>query len=1301
MSNTPSRFDRHAQRPSQDRPLRAKRGLFEQLDPRLMLSIYDRVELLNPGGPIGPAGEATATLEQLYRISDDLVDIYASEVRGLTAPTATTGFTPFETPLIRDAEGRVAVTVTATDVALLQPLVEDLGLVVSAALPDHHLIEGYLPLTELLDAVTLTTSGLLGISGIAQPMTSVGLAQNEADYTLQAERVRATLPPGYDGAGVTIGVLSDSYNNKGGAAAGIASGDLPATLVMNRDAVSGGSDEGRGMMELVHDVAPGAPKAFATANGGEAAFAQNIRDLAAPTKAGGAGASVIVDDIFYFAEPMFQDGIIAQAIDDVVTDNGVAYFSSAGNLEDQAYENTNPTFVTTTISAISAAPAKYLQFSPGIVTQNVTTNNQTLLIGTQWSDPFYTAGGVKSNVDVFFLANGGVLTSSTANNIATNIPNEILGVTGTGTLQIVVRLTSGDTPTRLKWVNFGSNQSGPVTIQFATGSSTITPHSAAESAMSVGASPMFDQRTPEAFSSKGPSTILFDAAGAAIPAAVRAKPDILATDGVSTSFFGATVGGIPHPLFFGTSAAAPNAAAVAALVRQANPGFTPTQVYARLESTARTDVSGGVEYVGAGLVDAYRAIFGNPVADSAPSSGGFESGTLDQSWDVWNTGTARTRVSTDNGPASGTHHLVLDSNLPVGFNNMGLGEAILHVNLAGQTNATLDFDAKLFSSELLEAMPASFSGHNNSDGVALSVDGVNWFLVSDLTGLTTTYSSRSINLNAVAAAAGVILSADTQIKFQRYGGASGQAPSQGLAFDNISVSNKPTPIAGLTEIQAEFFSRRQAGAGHVWSIVNQEVAGAGSFSGATGPSSDFLQSLTTAGQDSNVANLTPSAPYVEYDIQVPVTGDYELMLKVAGLSGNSDSLWVEASTGTLADAQGNVASGNALMITTNRSGAFGSLNAGRWTLGAGTHTIRVSMRESGTAIDALQIVPPSTPGIGVLILNDTLIQAEDFARRQVGVGHQWSTVDLETAGAGVFTGASGASGDYLQSLTAAGQDSSAVNLAPAAPYVEFDLLIPFAGQFDILVQAAGISGSSDSLWVTTTGTLSDAQGNAVTGSGLLINTDRTGAFETLSAGRWTLSNGTNIVRIAMRESGTAIDALRIVPVSTPGTGVPVSGLTEIQAENFVRRQSGGGHQWSIVDQEVLGAGAFSAATGDYLQALNVAGQDTPLANTTPAAPYIEFDIQVSQTGVFDLELKVAGISSASDSLWVDLPTGVLSDAQGNAATGAALKIETNSTGVFTLKNAGRWNLTAGVHTIRISMRESGAAIDSLQIVPVV
>ncbi|MEJ7660354.1 MAG: hypothetical protein WKG07_12420 [Hymenobacter sp.] len=68
-----------------------------------------------------------------------------------------------------------------------------------------------------------------------RPATNTGRYSSQADYGLHANRVRAAKPTGYDGTGWRIGVMSDSYNSLGGAAAGVASGDLPANVLVLED----------------------------------------------------------------------------------------------------------------------------------------------------------------------------------------------------------------------------------------------------------------------------------------------------------------------------------------------------------------------------------------------------------------------------------------------------------------------------------------------------------------------------------------------------------------------------------------------------------------------------------------------------------------------------------------------------------------------------------------------------------------------------------------------------------------------------------------------------------------------------------------------------------------------------------------------------------------------------------------------------------------------------------------------------------------------------------------------------------
>ncbi|HEX8350927.1 MAG TPA: hypothetical protein VF598_13270, partial [Hymenobacter sp.] len=252
--------------------------------------------------------------------------------------------------LSQDASA-VLVRITARDVAALIPSLQARGFQVKSAWPRLHFVEGFLPISQLTTdtkgVTALTSKGLLGVKPSYHPFSNAGRVTSEADQVLETERVRASQPGAYNGTGVRIGVMSDSFNALGGAAADVASGDLPPNIRVLQDLLppaTGVTDEGRAMCQLIYDLAPGAQQVFSSVFLGEGDFAEQIRRLANPALG---NCKVLTDDIRYYEEPFFQDGVVAQAINEVVAERGVTYFSSAGNYGNKSYENTAPNFVTT------------------------------------------------------------------------------------------------------------------------------------------------------------------------------------------------------------------------------------------------------------------------------------------------------------------------------------------------------------------------------------------------------------------------------------------------------------------------------------------------------------------------------------------------------------------------------------------------------------------------------------------------------------------------------------------------------------------------------------------------------------------------------------------------------------------------------------------------------------------------------------------------------------------------------------------------------------------------------------------
>jgi hypothetical protein len=450
----------------------------------------------------------------------------------------------------------------------------------------------------------------------AYRLSRAGAITSQGDGAMRSNLTRNTF--GIDGSGVTVGVLSNSFNCLGGAPSDTVSGDLPATVTVVQESFSDCTDEGRAMLQIVHDIAPGASLAFATADGGQANFATNIRALQT------AGAKVIVDDTIHLNEPMFQDGVVAQAVDEVVA-AGASYFSAAGNEGRHGYTQafipgTLPTNFIPHPAFLGGTPHKFGSTS----LQSVSVPGQSdLIVVLQWDSPFASVSGppgAQNALDFYLLAPDGLghlilVAAATSDSVTSGDPVTLFGIgcfappgaRCTGFIMIVNR--TGPNPGRFKYVVFPSG-GNPITSP-ALNSGTIYGHANAAGAMAVGASFFNTPLTLESYSSAGTTPILFDADGNAVLDPRAFKPDFVAPDGGDTTFFGFDTDGNGFPNFFGTSAAAPHAAAVAALMLEAEPTLTPEEVRATLRQTAINMGAVGFDTSsGFGFIQADRALNG-------------------------------------------------------------------------------------------------------------------------------------------------------------------------------------------------------------------------------------------------------------------------------------------------------------------------------------------------------------------------------------------------------------------------------------------------------------------------------------------------------------------------------------------------------------------------------------------------------------------------------------------------------------------------------------------------------------------
>jgi subtilase family protein len=494
-------------------------------------------------------------------------------------------------------------------------IVSRLQLPPDSNLPPAGMIQAWVPYDKVEAAAALPW--VVAVTppsyGATDAITSEGVALHRAHLVQNS---------GITGAGVRVGVISDGVTNL---AASQALNGLPAVTVF----AVGTGDEGTAMLEIVHDMAPGAALLFHATGAGVMGHVNAFNTLVAN------GANVITEDIAFDAQPAFQQGIAA-ATAEAIAAAGVSVHSSAGNLGLSHAARvlavgtgggpdgvTGPFVGCPRLSApnvVAIAPGGDTTFD--IVLGD--PQGQGTIITLQWSEPraiFPTAGqGGFTDLDLFVMDAGltrclAASTGTQANGVGDTIEQvTITGMGGTAA-KIVVNVFNTSTAVAppvldLRWRNAQASLDTP------TRAGSLNPDSnyigLATSAAAVNANTM----TIERFSGGGPvqlgSTTICPG-GAPGPCTGVAGPGLTAfsgptwaaADGVSVS----GVGGFSSP-FFGTSAAAPHAAGCDALVREAigAPASPVGPIKDRLADTATDIAPVGVDNVtGAGLLDCFAA----------------------------------------------------------------------------------------------------------------------------------------------------------------------------------------------------------------------------------------------------------------------------------------------------------------------------------------------------------------------------------------------------------------------------------------------------------------------------------------------------------------------------------------------------------------------------------------------------------------------------------------------------------------------------------------------------------------------
>ena len=514
----------------------------------------------------------------------------AVEMRRATESTPA-GLKKLSTKLVRvNDAGEIHVYVVLTEwrpehVAEL----EALGLRVEATVPTRRLIQGWVPSHALDDVAALDA-----VKEVKPPAYGMregaGAVNTPGEEILGAAAARSAF--GLTGAGVKVGVISVGVDHL---ADSVMSQDLPGGVQV---LAPGRGDEGTAMLEIVHDLAPGAALAFYGPST-SVDMANGINALAA------AGARVVVDDLSFFFEPKFEDGLIADTVRSFATD-GRIYVSSAGNRAQQHYRaGYSPATGQNFPDSHYPAVHNYLPGSTDIGNTLFVPPFCSLTVILQWNNRF---GAAADDFDLFIARSSDfvILAASVEVQTGTQVPLEATTFTNTTASPSMVfiavsefHLVSPPTSLILDYFAF-LDCSGNPGLQYVTPSESLSGNHALVEALPIAAADAATPALTESYSSQGPGTISFP-----FPE-VRAVPVLTSVDCVPTQ---AGVLGFFVLPFCGTSAAAPHVAGIAALLIERAPTLSTEQLRGVLTGTAVDLGPPGFDFTyGFGRADAFQAL---------------------------------------------------------------------------------------------------------------------------------------------------------------------------------------------------------------------------------------------------------------------------------------------------------------------------------------------------------------------------------------------------------------------------------------------------------------------------------------------------------------------------------------------------------------------------------------------------------------------------------------------------------------------------------------------------------------------